>query len=68
MQPKFKLYQESGVTEYWMVYPYEKAVHQFILDGNTGKYQLIAMLSDEDHASPSIFPDLKIDLQEVFAE
>ncbi len=68
MQTKYQLYQESGVSEYWLVYPYEKAVHQFVLDNSTGKYQLIAMLSDEDYATPSIFPDLKIDLQEVFAE
>lgn len=67
MQIKYALYQESGVTEYWMVYPYEKAVHQFVLD-NTGKYQLIAMFSEEDYATPQVFPDLKIDLQDVFAE
>ncbi|RLA23864.1 MAG: Uma2 family endonuclease [Gammaproteobacteria bacterium] len=68
MQTKFALYQESGVMEYWMVYPYEKAVHQFVLDDNTKKYQLIAMFSEEDSAIPLVFPDLKIDLQEVFAE
>ena len=68
MQTKYALYQESGVTEYWMVYPYEKAVHQFVLDDKTEKYQLIAMFSEEDFATPQVFPDLKIDLQEVFAE
>ena len=68
MQTKYALYQECGVKEYWMVYPYEKAVHQFVLDESTGKYQLIAMFSEEDYATPLVFPDLKIDLQEVFAE
>lgn len=68
MQTKYALYQESGVKEYWMVYPYEKAVHQFVLDASTEKYQLIAMYAEEDYASPQVFPDLKIDLQEVFAE
>lgn len=38
MQIKYALYQESGVKEYWMVYPYEKAVHQFMLDVETEKY------------------------------
>lgn len=51
-----------------MVYPYEKAVHQFMLDVETEKYQLIAMFAEEDYASPQGFPDLKIDLQEVFSE
>ncbi|WP_428357601.1 Uma2 family endonuclease [Methyloprofundus sp.] len=68
MQTKYALYQESGVKEYWMVYPYEKAVHQFVMDASTEKYQLIAMYAEEDYASPQVFPDLKIDLQEVFAE
>ncbi|TXL15615.1 restriction endonuclease, partial [Methylococcaceae bacterium HT4] len=61
MQIKYALYQESGVKEYWMVYPYEKAVHQFMLDVETEKYQLIAMFAEEDYASPQGFPDLKID-------
>ncbi|GAW84803.1 conserved hypothetical protein [Bathymodiolus platifrons methanotrophic gill symbiont] len=68
MQIKYALYQESGVKEYWMVYPYEKAVHQFMLDVETEKYQLIAMFAEEDYASPQVFSDLKIDLQEVFSE
>jgi len=68
MQTKYALYQESGVKEYWLVYPYEQAVHQFVLDEQTQKYQLIAMFSNEDMASPQLFPDLQIDLNEVFAE
>jgi len=68
MQIKYDLYQENGVTEYWLVYPYEQAVHQFVLDKETHKYQLISMLSEEDIATSHVFPDLKIDLQDVFAE
>ncbi|MEI7997796.1 MAG: Uma2 family endonuclease, partial [Methylococcaceae bacterium] len=64
----YALYQESGVKEYWLVYPYEQSVHQFVLNGQTEKYELIAMFSAEDHASPALFPDLVIDLAEVFAE
>ena len=68
MQIKYQLYQESGVKEYWLVYPYEQAVHQFVLDENTEKYQLINMFAEEDIATAHLFPDLEIDLQEVFAE
>jgi Uma2 family endonuclease len=66
-QTKYQLYQEAGVKEYWLVYPYEATVSQFVLDETTEKYQLVKMFSREDKASPFLFPDLTIDLQEVFA-
>lgn len=65
MQIKYELYQESGVNEYWLVYPYEQAVHQFVLDGD-GRYQLKAMYANTDRATPQLFPDLLLDLSEVF--
>lgn len=68
MQLKYQLYQESGVNEYWLVYPGEKAVHQFVLDENTEKYQLVNMYSGEDIAAPQLFPDCRIDLSEVFED
>ena len=68
MQLKYQLYQESGVKEYWLVYPGEKAVHQFVLDDQTEKYQLLAMYSGEDIATPQLFPDCQIDLREVFED
>lgn len=68
IQTKYPLYQESGIAEYWIVYPYEQTVHQFVLDKVTEKYQLTTMFSSEDIATSHVFPDLKIDLQEVFAE
>lgn len=66
MQLKYQLYQESGVKEYWLVYPYEKALHQFVLNEETEKYQLLNMYSGEDTATPQLFPDCQIDLREVF--
>jgi len=68
MQLKYRLYQECGVKEYWLVYPYEKAVHQFILDEQTEKYQLLNMYSGEDTAVPSLFPDCRIDLRDIFED
>jgi Uma2 family endonuclease len=68
MQIKYALYQEAGVKEYWLVYPSEQAAHQFVLNEATEKYELIAMFSDEDMASPRLFPELVIDLAEVFSE
>jgi Uma2 family endonuclease len=68
MQIKYELYQQSGVMEYWLVYPVEQAVYQFILDATTQQYKLFKMYSGADKASPYLFPDLEIDLEEVFAE
>ena len=66
MRLKFNLYEENGVLEYWLIYPYEQALYQFILDND--KYQLEAMYAEDDIVSPKILPDLKIDLAEIFAE
>ncbi|WP_394752019.1 Uma2 family endonuclease [Crenothrix sp.] len=64
MNIKYDLYQEAGVSEYWLVYPEQQAIHQFVLDEN-GLYQLKRMIAD-GFAIPSLFPDLKIDLAEIF--
>lgn len=67
-QTKFQLYQEAGVKEYWLVYPYEATVSQFVLDEETDRYQLLAMFSKQDNAVPFLFPELTINLQDVFAK
>ena len=64
---KYDLYEESGVTEYWLVFPYEQIVQQFVLDDN-GKYQLRGFYPGNEIATPHLFPDLQIDLNDVFAE
>lgn len=65
MQIKYQLYQESGVTEYWIVYPEQLAIHQFVLDENQ-RYQLKNMFTEDDVAMPHLFPDLAVPLTEVF--
>ena len=65
MQIKYELYQESGVQEYWIVYPNDQAINQFVLD-ECGRYQLKQMYTDDDIATPHLFPELAIDLTEVF--
>jgi Uma2 family endonuclease len=68
MQIKYELYQENGVMEYWLIYPVEQAVYQFILDATTQKYTLFKMYPGDGKANSYLFPELEIDLQEVFAE
>ena len=65
---KYELYQENGVKEYWLVYPYEKAIHQFILNEETRIYQLQKMYAQSGIISPCLFPNLKIELADVFTE
>ena len=65
VQVKYELYQESGVQEYWIVYPNDQAINQFVLD-EIGRYQLKQMYTDDDMATPHLFPELAIDLTEVF--
>jgi Uma2 family endonuclease len=62
---KYQLYQEAGVMEYWLVFPHEQTVHQFILDEN-GRYQLKAMFASPDIMSAHLFPELELDLNDVF--
>lgn len=59
------MYAESGVNEYWLVYPYEQAIYQFVLD-EQGRYQLNAMYANSGTATPYLFPELIIDLSELF--
>lgn len=68
MQIKYDLYQESGVKEYWLIYPVEQAVYQFVLDDVTQQYRLFKMYPGDAKANSYLFPDLEVDLQEVFAE
>jgi len=64
MQIKYQLYQEASVQEYWLVYPENNAIYQFVLDDN-GMYQLKNMYADDDKANLALFPELAIDLIKV---
>jgi Uma2 family endonuclease len=63
---KFKIYQQHGVLEYWIVNPTDENVNVFILDEN-GKFQLVGMYAEDDKIPVNIFKgELKVDLKEVF--
>ncbi len=64
---KFKLYEEYGVPEYWIVYPYEHTVHVFLL--KDGKYQLEGIYTDRDKIPMRLFGgEFELDLAEVFED
>lgn len=66
MKTKYALYEEAGVKEYWVVYPYENAVLQFVLNSE-GKYALYATFHEDEKMTSATLPDLEIDLALVLA-
>jgi Uma2 family endonuclease len=67
MQLKFSVYEEAGVREYWIVDPEHEAVIPFVLN-ERGKYIGLQPKTGGQLMSPAIFPDMVIDLGEVFRE
>ncbi|TAF73349.1 MAG: Uma2 family endonuclease [Bacteroidetes bacterium] len=61
---KYKLYEEAGVSEYWVVYPGENILEVYLL--TNGSYVLANKYGREDKVKLKILPNLEIDLMEVF--
>ena len=57
-------YEELGIKEYWIVMPEQKLLEVFALEN--GRYQRIQTYVHTDTLNSVIFPDLAIDLNEVF--
>ena len=65
MRTKKRLYEENGVQEYWIIdFDHEQAF-QFILNAQSIYEPPIIYVSDEI-LDCGLFPDLKIDLEELF--
>ena len=67
VEDKYRLYEQHGVKEYWIVYPESKSVSVFLLDQNQ-KYQLIGMFAGDSVVKVNIFEDVTEELTEVFKE
>ncbi len=65
MREKYRVYEEAGVREYWIVNPSEKVVFVYVLD-EAGIFIGLAPVTEEDPLRSAIFPDLAINLKEVF--
>jgi len=64
---KLILYQRFKVKEYWIVNPDKKSVLVYKLN-ELNMYFSTIEYSEQHIIIPELFPDLKIDLKEVFAE
>ena len=65
MRDKFEVYEESGVREYWLVNPSDKTVLVYVLN-DEGRYIGLQPLTEDQNAKAAIFPELEINLKEVF--
>ena len=65
MTEKFVLYEESGVMEYWIVYPDSKAIAVFLLQDD-GKYDAGTVYELEGKVPVHVFDDHLIDLDDIF--
>ncbi len=67
MRDKYQLYQEAGVTEYWVVFPSEQVLQRYILD-EKGIYQAQLPNVEGDIVGITFLPDFGLDVSEVFEE
>jgi hypothetical protein len=62
---KYKLYEENGVREYWIVNPRDKYIQQFVLEGKHFYLKDTYYKDDGDIASV-VFEGLSLPLEKVF--
>ena len=62
---KFDLYEESGVKEYWIVFPGLKTVAAYLLDN--GQYRLQAEYAAPGPVPVATLPGLALEWAEIFA-
>ncbi len=63
---KRDLYEEYGVKEMWIVHPSEGTIAVHVLEN--GKYRILPIVAKGQSLQSPAFPDLKIDLNEVFPD
>lgn len=61
---KFNVYEKAGVPEYWIVEPDTKIISVFKLEN--GRYGRPEVYAEDDNIPVGIFPDLAVDLKQVF--
>ena len=68
MRIKKKLYEENGVKEYWIIdFDHEQAF-QFNLNKDGDIYEPPIIYVSDETLECALFPDLKIDLEELFKQ
>jgi Uma2 family endonuclease len=66
LSTKKDLYQEVKIREYWVVFPLEKMLFQFVFNAEIDKYNEPLIFANNDKFNAAIFPDFTLDLHKVF--
>lgn len=64
LQYKYEVYEESGVLQYWIIWPEEETLLIYTL--MNGKYQPSRIFTKGDKINTHILPGFELDLEEVF--
>jgi Uma2 family endonuclease len=65
LRNKYEVYEESGVTEYWIISPQDKTFLKYTLAG--GSYQSSRLMTMGDIITTPILPGFELNLETVFA-
>lgn len=64
---KFNIYEEYGVTEYWIVSPHQKTFIKYTLNGNS-KYSPSRLFTLGEKVSSDVLPGFELDLDRIFED
>jgi Uma2 family endonuclease len=67
MREKYNLYEETGVKEYWVVFPSEQVLQRYLLD-DKNIYQPQRPNVEGDIVGIGFLPGFELDLAALFEE
>lgn len=65
MSDKFQVYEENGVTEYWLVEPNDNVIFVYVLN-DEGKYIGLRPYTEGDILTSSVLPGLEVAVSRIF--
>jgi Uma2 family endonuclease len=65
---KFDLYEENGVTEYWIVDPLGQSLSVFVLDEATARYRFVGEFATPGPVPCHTLPGLGLEWADIFAD
>ena len=63
---KFEVYEQTGVREYWVVFPEARLLQVFVL--KNGSYDRAKSYTHTDEVTSDIFPNLNLDLSGILQD
>lgn len=66
LDEKYHLYEESGVKEYWVVFPEEKVISVYLLNEEKLEYELVKHFEKGEKVKVNVLENLVIDLDDIF--